>query len=95
MSLSTQNSMTVVNLNMITSCPNYLEIEQIPNNQPFLIWGSEFEFIGMNPECLLANTRSPKEYEYFVFDSQFESGNLDLAIKVRSIFLIFNIDKRR
>ncbi len=49
--------------------------------------GSEFEFIGMNPECLLSNTKSPKENEYFVFDSQFESGNLDLAIKVRFIYL--------
>ena len=40
----------------------------------------------MNPHCLAMNNKflmdNSKEYEYFVFDSNFENGNLDLVIKV-------------
>jgi hypothetical protein len=44
----------------------------------------EFEFTGMNPQCVQVNNKKSKasEFEYFEFDSNFESGNLDAAIKV-------------
>ena len=46
--------------------------------------GSAFEFVGMNPMCLADNANSAltREGEYFVFNSKFESGNIDLIIKV-------------
>ncbi len=45
----------------------------------------EFEFTGMNPQCLQLNKKNTRtsELEYYVFDSNFESGNLDAVIKVR------------
>lgn len=44
----------------------------------------EFEFTGMNPQCMQANKKKGMtvEYEFFEFDSNFESGNLDAVIKV-------------
>lgn len=44
----------------------------------------EEEFIGMNPDCEEINKslQPSDEHKYIVFDSNFESGNLDLVIKV-------------
>lgn len=41
------------------------------------------EFIGMNPDCQKLNQTIPvdQELEYLQFESNFESGNLDMAIK--------------
>jgi hypothetical protein len=41
------------------------------------------DFEGMNPECELINRALPPEVEhkYLKFDSDFESGNLDMVIK--------------
>jgi len=46
----------------------------------------------MNPLCLNANKLKAKtsELEFFEFDSNFESGNLDAVIKVRTL-VHFNI----
>lgn len=41
------------------------------------------EFVGMNPVCAQMNKTQPEEQErlFLEFDSDFESGNLDMAIK--------------
>jgi hypothetical protein len=41
------------------------------------------DFIGMNPDCDEVNNQSPsnQEFKFLYFDSDFESGNLDLVIK--------------
>ena len=37
----------------------------------------------MNPDCMNENSMQPREeeYKYLYFDSDFESGNLDMVIK--------------
>ena len=41
------------------------------------------DFEGMNPECEQLNRETPHDLElpYLKFDSDFESGNLDMVIK--------------
>ena len=44
----------------------------------------------MNPKCEEANNLNSEgeEREYLKFDSQFESGNLDMVIKVSNLISI-------
>jgi hypothetical protein len=41
------------------------------------------DFVGMNPDCILYNRQIPpeEEFKFLYFDSDFESGNLDIVIK--------------
>ncbi|TNV86843.1 hypothetical protein FGO68_gene16193 [Halteria grandinella] len=45
--------------------------------------GPEFQFVGTNPVCAKQNAQgnSEEEMPFLKFDSQFESGNLDLVVK--------------